>query len=153
MGLVSKASVFMAVWALFFSLTSACQNREPQLGSGCETDVPKGLDLIDGSTAEETAITELSRAAPAVSAVDVERIDAVCLTTLEWYEEVLLEGKVESHDVPRSMPIWIIQVEGKSETARPWDKKLHYDYAVATVDAKTGSIMSQSYMFEPLLPP
>ena len=51
------------------------------------------------------------------------------------------------------MPIWIIQVEGKSETARPWDKKLHYDYAVATVDAKTGSIMSQSYMFEPLLPP
>ena len=126
-----------------------------QLPPGCSEAIPEGSGLIDRARAEEVAVDALSSEAPAVSSVQIERVDAACLATLGWYEQDLLKGQQQTafDEDSRNLPIWIIQVQGKSRTVRPWDKRLEYGYAIATVNAVTGEIKGQSYMFEPLLRP
>ena len=142
-------------------MAGACRDDAPQQGatsrlsgSGCENDA-WGPDLIDRSEAEEIAVSALGISAPNVSAVEIRRVDATCLTTLGWYEQDLLEGAQRSNPdlSPPSMPIWIVQVEGKSRYEGPWEERFYYEYAIAVVNAKSGEVFGQGYTFEPLLTP
>ena len=143
---------FLCMWILTFGLTGACQNREPQLGSGCEQDAPKGLGLIDRAEAEETGMRALNRSTPPAGySFQIERIDALCLTTLGWYEDVLLKGQTKSHTDPASMPIWIIQANGRSTSTRPLNERVPYTHMTAIIDARTGEWKGYSVRIDPLL--
>ena len=111
-------------------------------------------DLIARTEAERVAVSALSSSSPRVSGVEIQRIEVSCLATLRWLEEDLLQGISRSNPVlyPPNMPVWVIQVRGDSSSERPGES-FRYSYAIAAVDARSGEIMKQSYLFEPLLSP
>ena len=112
-------------------------------------------DLIDRAEAEKVAFWALSIYSPETTPVEIESVVAACLTTLGSYEQVMMRGYIRSNpDLdPPTTPIWIVQVKGKSRTASPLYETFYYDYALATVNARSGEIRGQSYLFQPLLVP
>ena len=169
-----KTIILIVVWALLCSMVAACQGETSQLsesgqlpesGQLSESDCEKvdrkrwpwEPDLIDRAKAEKVAFWALSIYSPETTPVEIETVVAACLTTLGWYERVLTNGASMSNPdlEPPNMPIWIIQVKGKSRTASPMyeNETYYYDYALATVNARSGEIMEQSYLSQPLLVP
>ena len=56
-----------------------------------------GRELITRNVAEEVAVSSLSQSYARTSAVEIEHIEVSCLTTLQWFEQVLLQGRGASH--------------------------------------------------------
>ena len=164
-----KTIILIVVWALLCSMVAACQGETsqisesaqlPESGQLSESDCEKverkrwpwEPDLIDRAEAEKVAVSVLSISSPATTPVGIESVVAACLTTLRWFEQVLMKGNTRSNpdlESP-SMPIWIVQVKGESRTASPW---YVYDYALATINARSGEIKGESYSFQPFLVP
>ena len=122
--LASRAIMSIVVCAWLFSTTIACQNATHQLH---ESDCEK----ID----------------PRLEGPDL-------LDRFDRFREN--KGKTVSNPdlYPPGMPIWVIQVKGRSKSVRPegWET-FNYDYAIAAINASSGEIVGQSYLLDPLLIP
>ena len=152
-----KIILAVAIAVLLSSMAMACGRDSSKLSeSDCEKADPQQTSkgFLARTDAEELAVASLSESSPATSAVDIERIEASCLTTLGWFEQHLLQGISRSNPdlYPPDMPIWVIQVKGMSRSERSGEN-FNNSYAVATVDAISGEVMGQLYRFEPLLTP
>ena len=124
--------------------------------SGLEA-LPDRVGLLSRSEAEELAIEQLAMSAPEISGTEIERVWAICLTTLRSYEEDLLDGTSSTDPAvqPPGTLVWIVEVKGIS-----WPDGISrayadqpYRYALAVINAETGDSIASSRRREPLMEP
>ena len=150
----SRIVLCIAIAALLGSMAMACVGGSSQECEGIDSK-ESSRELISRAEAEEVAVSSLSGRGSGVSSVEIQRITGSCLTTLGWFEQELLQGVSRSNPdrQPPSMPIWVIQVKGEWRSQGRFGGNFHYSYAIATVDAISGEIMSQQYRYDSLLAP
>ena len=113
-------------------------------------------ELIGRDEAEQLAVERLAMSAPEVTATEVERVWASCLTTYRSYQERLLPVAWTDPELrPPDMPVWIVEVKGISRPAgiSAANADNPYRYAMDVQDAKTGEFMEGTRRREHRLQP
>ncbi len=113
--------------------------------------------LIGREEAERLAVERLSISAPEVTATEVDRVWASCLTTYGSYQERLLGPDAWTNPElrPPDMPVWVVEVKGVSRPAGIATASAHvpYHYAMGVRNARTGeSLEGARYQKPKLLP-
>ena len=146
------AAVVLALAACFGTSGNAAH-------AGCpELEVPDNRDgLISRSEAERLATERLAIPYPSVSATEIERVWASCLTTLRSYERDLrkYDGWINPEFFRADAPVWIVEVKGITRPAGLSEGKGigPYTYALVVFYADTGDAIQYSRYCEPLLEP
>ena len=145
---------------IFAFATAACSGSSEDavdaVCAGLET-VADSTGLISQDEAEKLATERLAMSAPEVTGTDVERVWASCLTTLQSYEQDLLEGRSQTNPevLAPDTRIWLVEVKGISRPAGISTASANspYRYAAEIIDARTGQTIGGSRRYEPLLEP
>ena len=147
---------FAFVLAIIVACGGASEGPVSPSCAGLES-VSDRTGLISRYDAEELAVERLAMSAPSVTATEVERVWASCLTTLRSYQQDVLEGKSWTDPDVRSPDtlIWIVEVKGVSYPAgiSAANEKNPYQYAVEIMYARSGETIGGSRRYEPLLEP
>ena len=151
--------VFPAV-VLAFTLAGACLGTAGDAtNAGCPgLEVPLNRDgLISRIEAERLATERLAISAPGISATEIERVWASCLTTLRSYNQDLLnrDDWINPAFFRPGAPVWIVEVKGISRGAGLSAGKgtEPYRYALVVFYADTGDSIAGSRSWEPVLEP
>jgi hypothetical protein len=110
------------------------------------------VPVLDGPLTQQDAIVRavehLARPAPEVSGVRGPQNSVAWSMTLGDYER--RTGQASSLDP--DIPVWVVHVAGESHSAGavPSEARQTYRFAVAVLDARTGSVVATQRMNEPL---
>ncbi len=146
--------------ALILALAAACGGAPEAAVSGtCGAleDVNDRAELISRHEAEQLATERLAMSVPGVSATEIERVWASCLTTLRSYDVHLLRETSSSSPLlpPPDTPVWVVEVKGISRPAgiATRSKNEPFRFAIQVINARTAETIAGSRRWEPVLEP
>ena len=145
--------------AVVLAFTACFGNAGDAAHAGCAgLEVPLDRDgLISRSEAGRLATERLAIPYPSVSATEIERVWASCLTTLRSYERDLMQNDVwiNPEFFRADAPVWIVEVKGISRPdGLSAGKGIEpYTYALVVFYADTGDGIAGRRYRNPLLEP
>ena len=121
--------------------------------SGLEA-IPDPDGLITKFEAERIATKLLSSPWPEVSGTEIERVWAICLTTLRSYEQDLRSQTIPGIQ-PTDPPVWVVEVKGISrpEGISASNASDPYHFALIVLSAESSGSISGSRHREPVMVP
>ena len=137
-----RVALLLAVFAL--AVAAACGGTSGDSACPGHVAVEDRSGLLSRDEAEKRAKELLSRSAPEVTGVEIEKVEGSCLTTLRFYQR----GRARNDPDARSpnTPVWIVGVKGVSrpDGIAASDAGNPYRYARAVIDARTGEFIAGS---------